>query len=82
MPIRISDYTWRQTLERVTLTLNLHHTSPKKLDVVTTGSYLKVSSWGELFCLLGRLLKLSMSVEESEGGLFVVAVIPEWGKIN
>lgn len=43
MPICISDYTWRQTLERVTLTLNLHHTSPKMVDVVTTSSYLKVS---------------------------------------
>ncbi|XP_063878957.1 dynein axonemal assembly factor 4-like [Scylla paramamosain] len=43
MPICVSDYTWRQTLERVILTLNLHHTSPKKVDVVTTSSYLKVS---------------------------------------
>ncbi|MPC15464.1 dynein axonemal assembly factor 4-like [Portunus trituberculatus] len=43
MPICVSDYTWRQTLERVTLILNLHHTSPKKVDVVTTSSYLKVS---------------------------------------
>ncbi|KAG0711970.1 Dynein assembly factor 4, axonemal [Chionoecetes opilio] len=43
MPILTSDYTWRQTLDRVTLTLDLHHTSPKKVDVVTTTSYLKVS---------------------------------------
>lgn len=43
MPIRIVDYTWRQTPERVTLILDLHRTSPKNVDVVTTRSYLKVS---------------------------------------
>ncbi|XP_068219946.1 dynein axonemal assembly factor 4-like [Palaemon carinicauda] len=43
MPIHVSDYTWHQTDGKILLSLDLHHTSPKNVDIVTTNSYLKVS---------------------------------------
>ncbi|XP_045613659.2 dynein axonemal assembly factor 4 isoform X2 [Procambarus clarkii] len=43
MPIHVSDYTWQQTHDKIILSLDLHHTSPKNVDIVTTNSYLKVS---------------------------------------
>ncbi|XP_066980217.1 dynein axonemal assembly factor 4-like [Macrobrachium rosenbergii] len=43
MPIHVSDYIWHQTDGKILLSLDLHHTSPKNVDIVTTNSYLKVS---------------------------------------
>ncbi|XP_042217046.1 dynein axonemal assembly factor 4-like isoform X1 [Homarus americanus] len=43
MPIHVTDYTWQQTSEKILLSLDLHQTSPKNVDIVTTNSYLKVS---------------------------------------
>ncbi|KAK4325818.1 hypothetical protein Pmani_003598 [Petrolisthes manimaculis] len=43
MPIHVSEYTWYQTAEKIILSLDLHHTSPKNVDIVATSSYLKVS---------------------------------------
>ncbi|KAK7063052.1 Dynein assembly factor 4, axonemal [Halocaridina rubra] len=43
MVIQVTDYTWHQTERKVFLSLSLHHTSPKNVDIVTTNVYLKVS---------------------------------------
>ncbi|XP_042881818.1 dynein axonemal assembly factor 4-like isoform X2 [Penaeus japonicus] len=43
MPIQVSDYKWHQTDDNILLILDLHRTSPKNVDIVTTNSYLKVS---------------------------------------
>ncbi|KAK8729188.1 hypothetical protein OTU49_008669 [Cherax quadricarinatus] len=62
MPIHVSDYTWQQTHEKIILSLDLHQTSPKNVDIVTTDSYLKVSFLPYIFeAFLCHMIKSEQS---------------------
>lgn len=62
MPIHVSDYTWHQTNEKIMLSLDLHQTSPKNVDIVTTNSYLKVNFLPYIFeAFLCHLINVDQS---------------------